>query len=515
MKPRFSFISLCLMTWCTQALCAPNDSLNIQNKLLEVDRLFIQFRDQIWINPTIRYGKQTFSLTKIQTNGVHENRGKASLIEEGNKNRNVNININSFVVLNPSARFFGTASYHNGKREHIRWNENTDFNVIFPYVIGDSIGGFMKEEEYRFSGGYVRAFNQWRIGTEMTYRAMLAYRDKDPRPHNIVSDFDISLSISKQIGQIYNLATSWHLRKYNQASNISFLSDKGSSSVYQMLGLGMDYVRFAGSQLSAKYEGVGISGSLDLLPYNASLVKDGFSASIIVDYFHLSKEMGNMSNSSLNTLDHQKAILETSWVKQTKWLDFGLKLLGTYNRRLGKENIFGEPTANIYPQITSIDGLHYTDYHFLFSGALQQNIKNGISWGWIFVPRIAYMKQQSEYRAANRLLETSHFFVGANAKNFWQYSKWIFTTTADVDYKSNIQWKQIMPGINPESSVGEALLSNSRYLGDDRVKFALSLKADYAWSKQYALNIMAQWTRENYKVCGNTNLYELSLGIIF
>lgn len=32
------------------------------------------------------------------------------------------------------------------------WNENADYDVIYPYVAADSVGGDMKFENYAFSG---------------------------------------------------------------------------------------------------------------------------------------------------------------------------------------------------------------------------------------------------------------------------------------------------------------------------------------------------------------------------
>ena len=32
------------------------------------------------------------------------------------------------------------------------WNENADYDVIYPYVAADSVGGDMKFENYAFQG---------------------------------------------------------------------------------------------------------------------------------------------------------------------------------------------------------------------------------------------------------------------------------------------------------------------------------------------------------------------------
>ena len=78
------------------------------------------------------------------------------------------------------------------------------------------------------------------------YRASHNYRDKDPRPRNTASDLSFSAGGGYRLGT-YRIGVSADFRYYQQYSEISFLADKGSTSVYHVLGLGMDYARFAGN----------------------------------------------------------------------------------------------------------------------------------------------------------------------------------------------------------------------------------------------------------------------------
>lgn len=109
------------------------------------------FRNQVWQNAAIRFDQRPFSLTSVSVKGLYEQRGDAALAQEGNRRKDFSAEVNSFVVLNPRNRLFGQASYRNGRRENVVWNENSDYSLLYPYVVGDSIGGFMKEEEYKFS----------------------------------------------------------------------------------------------------------------------------------------------------------------------------------------------------------------------------------------------------------------------------------------------------------------------------------------------------------------------------
>ena len=88
----------------------------------------------------------------------------------------------------------------------------------------------------------------------------------------------------------YRLGVSTDFRLYQQKSEISFLADKGSTSVYHMLGLGMDYVRFAGNQTGTKHQGIGWGGSIGILPVDT---EKGISATVSVDRMSMDKKLSN------------------------------------------------------------------------------------------------------------------------------------------------------------------------------------------------------------------------------
>ncbi|RGX78977.1 hypothetical protein DXA68_09395 [Bacteroides stercorirosoris] len=155
MKQRFLILSAIICLLPIKLMAA--DTLTVEQKIVSEYSHKAVFRNQIWQNIAIRYDLRPFSLTTVSLNGLYEERGNAALAQEGNGEKNFSAEVNSSVVLNQRNRLFGTASYRNGRRENVIWNENSDYSLIYPYVVGDSIGGYMKEEEYKFSGGYTTA----------------------------------------------------------------------------------------------------------------------------------------------------------------------------------------------------------------------------------------------------------------------------------------------------------------------------------------------------------------------
>lgn len=491
------------------------DTSDISRKLVSAYDRTDLFRNQAWQNAAIRYHLYPFSLTAASAGGVYEKRGKAALAQEGNGGKQFNVQVHSFVVLNPHSRLFGSASYRNGRREKVVWNENSDFALLYPYVTGDSIGGFMQEEAYAFSGGYAHCFGPWIMGAELDYRAMIAYRDKDPRPRNIVSDLTGSLALSRRLGETYILGLSVQVRKYNQRSDIKYLADKGPTAVYQMLGLGMDYVRFAGSQNSARYNGSGIGGSIDLLPAGKADANAGFSASLRAGHFHLTKELVSINYAPINEARHASISLETAWIQRKREREYGVRLLTAWQRRTGIENIFGDPTANVYPKISSTAAFRNTTHSTALQGMMGQRLYGKRRWGWTLLPGLNYGQTRSAYKANGRHADIATASGGLEVQSLWRLPAILLSANIAGGYTTNVRTAYALPGLDSRSSAGSTLLSNLGYLSDDHASMNLQLRGDYAVHKQYALFLSAHWLHQAYKHCGRTDRIEVSLGITF
>lgn len=512
MKRRFLIIvtiALCLLPLEPAAA----DTLTIEHKLLREQSSIALLRNQVWQNCAIRYELRPFNLTSISVKGNYENRGDAALAQEGNEKKDFGAEVNSFTVLDEHSRLFGQASYRNGRREDVIWNENSDYSMIYPYVVGDSIGGFMKEEEYKFSGGYAYRFGKWTAGAEMDYRAVIAYRDKDPRPRNIISNLEVSLALSRNLGNTYNLGLSAQVRKYSQKSDITYLADKGSTSVYQMLGLGMEYVRFAGAQTSTRYTGTGIGGSIDLLPTGED--NNGFSASVRTEFMHLTKKLSSLNYVPINEIKNVDVSLETAWTRRNREWEYGVRLLAALQQRTGVENIFGDPSGGNYPQISSVEQFKNSTLKAELKGLIGQAIDGNRRWGWTLLPNAGYVQTKPEYKGNGRYVEIASVNGGLEAQTFWKVSKVLLSANLAGGYTANVKSEYSLPGLDSKKSVGSTLLSNIDYLSDDHASVALKLRGDYIVNDRYAVFLSANWLHQEYKECGGADRIEVSLGVTF
>lgn len=129
----------------------------------------------------------------------------------------------SLISVAEKIRFGAEPGYRLGRTMHTEWNENADFELLYPYVWADSVGGNLISERYAFAGGFAREFGRVAWGIYADYRAEIEYRTVDPRPKSVVSDLNLSTGATLSLGECYRLGTSVNLRVYRQKSSMTFM----------------------------------------------------------------------------------------------------------------------------------------------------------------------------------------------------------------------------------------------------------------------------------------------------
>ena len=250
---------------------------------------------------------------------------------------------------------WGSASYEFGKRKNVEWNASSDWAVIYPYVLADSIGGDRNTERYSFEGGCATRFGQWTIGEQLTFRAEHEWSTHDPRMRGIVTDLKAHVGASRMLLDHY-LALGGMLKLYKQTNSVEFYREEGRVAEYQMSGLGNWYERFSGTNDKAYYKSTGYALDLDVVP---AAGKGGLLLNAIYDYSPVRRIL-----SSLNALPIQRLYV-TRWNARIGWqlgngsavctkphgkkpmaLSLWMGLSG--EKRRGDEIIGGESTADEY-----------------------------------------------------------------------------------------------------------------------------------------------------------------------
>lgn len=333
--------------------------------------------------------RRPFSLNSIESYYRHSGADKEYESMTGTGFHRWGIEAKAY-MKHKSSTLVGHAGYENGVIRHIRWNETSDPEILFPYLTADAIGGDMKKEHYSFSGGYSDLRNKWSWGAIGGYDAGLYYRDVDPRPKNLTGNLHVGAGAGYLIAKDYMLQADLEFRKYRQTNEIRFVSEMGESKIYHLTGNGTHYVRFAGNGQNAHYDGYTLGGGISLLPG----YKSGFLATARWEHFNFHKTLVDLNkipicSASENTFEFEGGYRHLpKQCNAYNLISWAIKGGFKGSKRSGVENIFGDPSANIYPMTGSREMFHATtmkaEMDALFQiegkGGKMLALQGGASW---------------------------------------------------------------------------------------------------------------------------------------
>lgn len=299
-------------------------------------------------NPVVMQWRMTSGLTSVSASySARDDQGEICPFD-GSAERQVSAGAETYTKYR-NTTLWGHGFYTNGLRSDVRWNESSDYRLVYPYVLADSVGGDMKSERYSFGGGYAAVTGRLAWGVSMNYLATLEYRDVDPRPRNVVGCLDAAAGIAYNVWADYFAGVSLNFRKYKQSNDIDFKSEMGVDKIFHMTGLGTHYRRFAGTGLSTYYDGYRYGLSADFYPSSGR----GVFLSCAVSRFSFDNILSDLNKLPLASAWHNELRAEGGWLGRGDRLYGGVSSAVRWYRRHGSENIFGDASANMYPQIAS------------------------------------------------------------------------------------------------------------------------------------------------------------------
>lgn len=271
--------------------------------------------------------------------------GQSSMLVAGVQNGGFSVNARSVYDINAVSRVFGEAGYSWNQTKGNQWVENADYELLYPYLTCDTIGGGMRSEQYSFRGGYRMAKHHiiWHLALQ--YRALQSFRSIDPRPKNKVADLSVEGSVG-YMDNSYAYSLMAQVGRYKQNNDISFYSELGNAMVYHLIGLDRDYTRFAGDFLSSYYHGMNAGAAFMLQPCS-----HGWLASAGYRYSFLTKELKNSTSTPITRLRSHS--VSVSWgYAAPQWRAV---LQADYILRLGTQYVYGDVTGNYYHLLLTSD----------------------------------------------------------------------------------------------------------------------------------------------------------------
>lgn len=421
-------------------------------------------------NPAIQMQQQDVTLSQFYGGYDYKNEDSPFVQQLGKGLESWKLEANSFVVLSPQHSAWGFASYTNGKRKAVNWNSTSDYELLYPYIMADSIGGDLSFEEYRFGGGYGMSLtNKLRLGGKMDFRAMQEYRGIDPRPRNLITDLGFNVGVAYDISSAYFIGLDATLRKYKQNNSVTFLNELGKVNEFQMLGFGYDYQRFSGRETSLYHKGTTYGAEITLFPN-----RNGLFVNLSTQASSYTRTATSLNAFPITTLYKYNNIVDVghNWnINRIKlWIN-GSAYLET---KKGKENIAGDANSSIYPIIGELEMFKSHDF--------RTNIYLKMEWKrdsynlfWV-KPTFGYIDYGSKYQYPANNLDISKARAGIRIGAYNKISSHLsLNWNLGVEYSKNIELKY-----NIGNSASRGIIQNNiQQASADLMSYDFHIRADY------------------------------------
>lgn len=383
--------------------------------------------DAISIAPASMLNSQlpSISSAEIKMNGMWNN--KTIIPENGKSSIYGQFQANSFLRTNRNTAVLGSVQYSKGIKHSVLYNETTDYALLQPYVLIDTLSGNVQFEQYAFHGEWMKRKSNMIYSLGGSYSATHEYRTIDPRPRNIASNFKAEATLGTELDCI-EILTSLSYRKYHQSQNVTFMSATGANTVlFHATGLGNDYYRFRSTGIFAatRYIGQGVKAGVT----SRFLDKKG-QAGVSYEWIGISRRLQNQNEAPISKL--QLGILNG-------FISFrvseALAFFANYysEERKGFENVIDCATSGIYKDILPLNMYNETNRVAALKCVFRANEKYRIS------PSIEFLNTEMNYVYPSSWLNYSSLAAGVKAGYLSQLkNKWLTDITFHTAYKRNL-----------------------------------------------------------------------------
>jgi hypothetical protein len=476
------------------------------NQVTEQISPVVTWRDEVYSSPSLHpfYRMYNYSLL-----GAHLEDSKKDLYlrQEGSGNTTLKINSESFLKNLKGISLWGKAYYTNDKIKQVNFNETLDYHYVYPYVMADTVGGNLNAESYYFGGGLSKEIGRLRYAIQGSFKGIQSFRNRDPRPKNISSDIDFSLSVAKQLAKEKAFSLDLNLQKYNQNNGLDFVNELGFPLVYHDAGLGVYNELLAGSRTQAYYKGLRLGAQLNFVPTNLN----GFSAQIGFDNFNLSKELSSINDKIAEVNDNNIHLL-LAYHHQTQVNSFIVKLKGYFTKREGIEATFSNTGGASLYKVSNELRYNNEKLGIQLHAAYGKTTKN---LNWYFGFEGIFSTDKESYLLPDRFMD----YQTASAGVFASLTKPLGKTLLTFDVKatqltvlnSNFDWDNV----NPRTGIYQMLNANYAYLTSDILTITSALRCDFPLNNKLGAFAKAKGAYANYNENNNAQEFIFSIGVIF
>lgn len=458
-----------------------------------------------WDNPAVKQWQRSKSLSQVGLQWRLRHEDEAVVSQQGDHEATYVFDAKTY-MKHKSSTLWGRAYYHNGQQRGMRWNETSDIDVVYPYLLADSVDSHpMKLERYSFMGGYADTHGRLAWGATVGYKAGLYYRNVDPRPRNVTADLDISAGLAYQLAKHYFAACHVAYNRYKQTNNVAFYSELGNEKLYHLTGLANDYGRFAGTGYNTFYRGNKWIASLGLHPDD----NHGISATIQAVRLAFDNVLTSINKLPIAHLTHNAIVAEGAWLDDT----WSVRAHGEASRRVGTEYVFGDPAAQVYPQIGALDMFH------------ENRLSLGVDATWHrrweefavgLLPAFNYHHLNVIYADPQSHLKINDMAVDMRLWGGVNLGR-VFTTITIGAKWVNVVDKSLSIGATKDELIALRHVVEHDYIyqSNNRILYTAQVNLSVPIGSDYALQACVDWMHGNYHNNNHVNHITTSINFIF
>ena len=398
---------------------------------------------------------------------------------------------------------WGAASYTYRATEGIRFNETTDYQLLAPYVMGDTAHtARLHQDLYTFGAGTAHRLGNWLLSLKADYRATFAYRTQDPRPRNLATLLEGQLGVGYQATD-YAVALTGTIGRYKQNNQVDFQSELGVAREYHFTGVGGDYYRFRGNNTSLFYRGLSYGLSLGVTP--TSQARQGFYALATWHLLTTDRIIRELNNLPLSTLYCHTIDLQTGYTARSARLGrWGVALYTQGDIRRGAVHLFGDPKGNLYPRIAT-EHSYYARMLEMGGRGFWHSAQSMLSpWTWGATLSIGYRLHEEDLLP--NAMRTLYHVVGQIAPQLdYARGRYIASLrpTCRVWLPVGHGSQQLAPQHQPIPTHHETLERAYQIARSTRMSYGVEMTHGFQLTHRYVLWLSLDYLHTQTKLCGS------------
>lgn len=476
-------LTICIWMVLGAGTAAAQDSLS--GKLArEQTSPVTELRDELYMSPALKAWQRQHTYGRLSVSlGKHGQ--DLYLRQEGSGRQQLNVHSETYLRGKNNTTLWGKAYYINEKLFKVQFNESSDYDLVYPYVMADTVGGDLNSETYAFSGGLAKGVGKYQLGLQAGFKGEQSYRNRDPRPKNISTALDLKIAASRKLGGKYLLALDLSGTKYNQANRLEFVSEIGEPLVYHDAGLGAYNEFLAGARMSANYNGLIYGVALQLAPAGrqgwfagASLQRTDIGKLIDRIIFDVSKVKENLLGGQAGYImdkedRHFMASLKVTGISR-KGLEAKLQTGGS-DLRIEK---IAEDVR--YKRESSTFGINALYGH------------TGGFADWYAGVDAEYQDELQQYAQPDRRLSYTRFTAGIRLTGRKQFGKTFVTLNAAAHRREVSDALGSWNDIDPQKGIYSMMNSNFAFLTASGMEYGGQARVDFPLTEKLGCFVLAE-----------------------